>query len=172
MDESKITKSLEIYALDAAYGRAMLEAHTLELFLSNLLILGLVDNGLSKEQYNSECNKIKKKTMGRLISGVIGKYEVSNYLQQELDNCLFFRNRLAHQISDDIISSHMNGDGKNGIIIELGEISGYFIETKEELEKLINTWLKTKGIKRSKINDLARGLLEKMEANSNALLHE
>jgi len=169
MNESEILKSLERHVLDAAYGRAMLEAHSLELCLANLLVLRLVDDGFSDEKYKSEYAKIKKKTMGKLISKVVEKYEISDYWQEELDNCLFFRNRLTHQISDDIVSSHINGDEENKLITELEEIKGYFIETKLELDKLVDYWL---DIDRSIIHDVAMSLVEKGLKKCNALLQE
>jgi len=172
MNESEILKTLENYVLDTAYGRAMLEAHSLELCLANLLVLRLVDDGYSGEKYKSEFEKIKKKTMGRLISEVVEKYEISDFWQEELDNCLFFRNRLTHQISDDVVSLHINGDGKEKLVTELEEIKGYFIETKVELDKMVDLWLDKKGIDRSIIHDAAMSLVGKGLEKRNALLQE
>jgi hypothetical protein len=123
MDSTQITKlieSLQAYVLHAAYGRAMLQAHSLELSLANLLITNLVDQKMDEDRFMSEFARIKRLTMGKLIAEVIGKYEISDYWKEEFDNALYFRNRLTHRICEDIISSHFTEDGKTKLISEIG----------------------------------------------------
>src|SRR6185369_6082812 len=92
----KLIESLQSYLLYAAYGRAMLQAHSLELSLINLLTTNLVDQEMDQDRFKYELAGIKRLTMGKLIAEVNKKYEISDYWKEEFDNALFFRNRLTH----------------------------------------------------------------------------
>lgn len=143
----------------------MLQAHSLELSLANLLMTNLVDQEIGEEKFKSELARVKRLTMGRLIAEVIDRYEISDYWKEEFDNSLFFRNRLAHQISEDIISSHIREDGRAKLISEMEEIIGYFREAKGEIERITDKWLILKGIERAQLLEVAKSWLEQSKAN-------
>ncbi|MCK4843213.1 MAG: hypothetical protein KAT04_15235 [Methylococcales bacterium] len=76
---TELIKSLESYLLEAAYGKAMLQANCLEKSFTNLLITKLTDKKLSEEIFNSKLAKLRKLTMGGLINEIIKEFEISDY---------------------------------------------------------------------------------------------
>ncbi len=156
---TELIKSLESYLLEAAYGKAMLQANCLEKSFTNLLITKLTDKKLSEEIFNSKLAKLRKLTMGGLINEIIKEFEISDYWQQEFDNALFFRNRLTHKISDDIFYSYLETDGKNKLVLELDEVTSFFNESNNEVRRMTDEWLNLKGIKKSQLVEVAKGLM-------------
>lgn len=156
----ELVETLEAYVVHAVYGKAILQSHSLELSLKNLLFTKLADKQLSEGRFKSEVARIKRLTMGRLIEEVIANFEISDYWQEEFDNALFFRNRLVHQISEALLNSHFKEDGKTRLVSEIEDITRYFRESKAEIERIIDQWLSLNGIEKSKLLEIVKSWSE------------
>ena len=129
MEEIAFTaEKLQMLLVHAAYGRAMMAAHGMEMRLTVFLMCHAIENN-----YPIALDSIKKMTFGVLVREFVKKYKPSEYLEEELDNMVFFRNDLAHRISDTLTRAAAKDDWCDRVIRELTEIEGYFRETDELL---------------------------------------
>ncbi len=161
---SKILATIELYALEAAYGRAVLAAYSLEQTLYVLLVIRLPKAVVSnkRETFDHEQKKLQKLTLGRLVERVIAEFEIHDHWQEELDNMVYFRNRLVHSIAVDITTSVLRHGNKQRIVEELEEIRSYFIETNREMRKILFACLEPNGLTEEKVNEIARALLSQV----------
>ncbi|SDU67695.1 hypothetical protein [Desulfobacula phenolica] len=151
---------IETFRIYAAYGRAVLFAHSLERNLVVLLSTRLAEaHHMQKDVFEAEQSKIKKMTLGRLIKQACNEFKFSPYWAEELDNVLFFRNRLVHDISE-IITDHMweHGD-KNKIINEIDEIASYFEAADKYVLGIVFEWFDEKGVEKASLYEIAKGLI-------------
>ena len=123
-DESLSDKDVELTMLHACYGKAVLSAHLLEMRLALFLECHAVEHG-----YRAPHDAIQKMTLGVLVNEFIDKYDPSETLVEELDNMVFFRNELAHRISNMIFRRAAGADWHERIIQELIHIDGFFRDT-------------------------------------------
>ncbi len=110
--------------MHASYGRAMLAAHHLELRLSMFLLCSAIERGDP-----TTCDSFKKLTLGGLIKEFVKRFDPSEKLEEELDNMLFFRNELAHRISDTICRAAIDQGWRERVTKEMIEIEKMFAET-------------------------------------------
>lgn len=158
MGEDKIIEPLPQVLVDAAYGRAMLSAHALERKLRTLLLIHFGEVRLNNNRRTAATEQIQRLTMGPLIEQFITAYKVEEHLQEELDNMLFFRNELAHRISDTILGKALEPDWRRRLVTELLEIESYFRETNQSLEHYIDEWLEANGFSKQQIISIGMGV--------------
>lgn len=129
----------------AAYGRAMLYAHSLEKRLSSLLICQVVATSQSKWEQDEAIAEIERLPLGILIKRFVTEYSPTETLRDELDNMLFFRNELAHRISAAVLSAAFKTDWEESVIEEMHQITEYFLETIALLKPYSQEWLSKFG---------------------------
>src|SRR3990172_8731412 len=157
IDFEELAKTIDSLALHAAYGSAVLAAHILERNLVSLLATRSIRKRASTfSLFDEDLDGLRKLTLGRLIEEVIAKFHISEGLEEELDNMLYFRNRLVHNISDDMLLWAVKPGWKDRVILELREIKHYFHETNCEIEKILDDWLLSNGLSREKLQELAK----------------
>lgn len=129
MDGTGLTiKQLQAILIQAAYGRAMLAVHHIEMKLVTYLMCYAVENS-----YSSDNDAIKRMPLGTLVREFVTKFVPSGQIEEELDNMVYFRNELAHRISQTIFHHAAHDDWQQRVIEELATIEGYFHETDELL---------------------------------------
>lgn len=161
MDVEEIQKVITDYAVEAAYGAAVLKAYQLENSLVLLLTTKLIDEfGDESSDFQKAQEKVKRLTMGRLIDRVLKEFELSDYWGDELDNMLYFRNELVHNISWEIQSSRVEPNGKERLVEYLSEIQSYFVETNTEIMRLVFQWFEEHGISKEKLYKIAAKWVE------------
>lgn len=136
-------------AVEAAYGRAVMAAHSLERNLGFLLMTRIV--GSERRDVELQLNQIKRLPLGLLISRFVEEFGVGEGLQEELDNMLYFRNELVHRISDKTLCKALDSDWRHRLAQDLIEIEGYFRETNVLLEPYIDSWLSAHDLTRSQL---------------------
>jgi len=157
LDFVKLAKSLKSLALHAAYGYAVMAAHRLELKLVSLAATRRVSNPTSTPSlFDDDLSGLGKPTLGRLIEYVIAEFDVPEQLEEELDNMLYFRNRLVHHISNMILLAARKPRWRARVIRELAEIEGYFHATSREIDKMLDDWLHSTGLSRKKVRGRAK----------------
>lgn len=142
--------SLQMVFVHAAYGRSMMAAHRLEQSL--LVILSCYPDNFP-EKYTAE--KIGKMTLGSLVNVFVNCFSPPEELVEELENMIYFRNELAHRISNFIISKTSSIEWHDGIMRELGEIESFFEETNELLSPYVEACYKKLNLSKEKINEIA-----------------
>lgn len=136
----------ESIALHATYGQAVLAAHALERTLISVILINTIDlKNIEKICAGKEIKRLKKLTLRNLIREVTQCIELSEYWREELDNMLFFRNLIVHEISDLIINGLLDKKSKYEISEKITEIKSYFTETNEYFSNLIYMWLEENG---------------------------
>jgi HPt (histidine-containing phosphotransfer) domain-containing protein len=156
-DIEELSGSLRKYILHAAYGSAVLEAHRLENSLALLLAKKLVDQ---KHNFDDQFQKIKKLTLGRLIERVLKEFQIPEHWQEELDNALWFRNRLIHEISEHASFVLLKDGDVTRLVEELSDIYGYFKDTSEYVYGLVFSWFGERGLEKDKILIIVREMIE------------
>jgi hypothetical protein len=146
----KLSESLSI-------SRLALEAHRLENLISVLLATRIIEK---KENYENCFKEIKGLVLGRLIKRLLYEFDIPAYWQEELDNALWFRNKLIHRISDDVSYVILKHGNSAKLVEELYEIYGYFKETSEYIESLVFKWLDEKGITKEKMQTVVQKLIK------------
>ena len=126
-------------AVYAAYGKAMIAAHSLERRMAALLLVRRAEKIESKIAV--EVTDIDRLTLGQLIGHFAHEFSPPAALTTELGNMLYFRNLLAHRISHKILSAAQKDGWEENLVIELYEISGHFKETSEALQPYIDSCL-------------------------------
>jgi len=119
----------QILLMHASYGRAMLAAHHMELRLSTFLLC----NAIERDEPATH-ESFKKLTLGRLVNEFVNRFDPSEELREELDNMVFFRNELAHRISDTICRAATDSGWREKVTKEMIEIERMFGETNVLLD--------------------------------------
>ncbi len=158
MSLDTLTGEEQLYAVFAAYGRAMLNAHGLELQLATLLSVRTIFAGGTKDERIRALARIEQQPMGNLIRDFIASYEPSEEIMEELDNMLYFRNELAHRVSRMILIAATKGDWKIPLIKELTEISEMFRDTGRLLEPFMEACRNQVGVPEEIMQELGRHL--------------
>lgn len=117
-------ENLQMILMHAAYGRAMLAAHHLELRISTFLLCHAIETGA-----DLSIDAVKRLTFGALVKDFVKKFNPSVHLAEELNNMVFFRNELVHRVSDAICRAAINSDWRDKVIKEMIEIETMFGET-------------------------------------------
>jgi hypothetical protein len=157
LDFTELVKSLESFALHAAYGCAVLAAHRLERNLVSLVATRRGSNPTSTYSlFDDDLSGLGNPTLGRLIKHVIAEFDVSKQLEDKLDKVLYLRNRLVHHISNVILLAARKPGWKQRVIRELGEIERYFCATSREIDRMLDDWLHSRGLSREKVRQLAK----------------
>ena len=131
----ELAAKLQSYALQAAYGAAMLKANRLEFCLRTLLIMQL--NAKSDDELYKALSELQRLPLGRLIERVIQAFSIPDYWQEELDNLRWFRNQLAHQIMDDISWNHLLEEDEWELISYLNQVGSFYEETIDYVTAMI-----------------------------------
>jgi len=152
--------SLKMIFVYAAYGRSMMAAHQLE---QNLLAIVSSHPEKLPEKYTAE--KVRKMTLGSLVNIFINCYSPPEELVEELDNMIYFRNELAHRISNFIVSTASSHKWHDEVISELAEIESFFEETNELLSPYIEACYKKLNISKEKMNEIAFSLYPHLKRN-------
>jgi len=140
-----------IFTVYAAYGRAMMAAHSLERRLAALLVTRAADRRSSKEIFHAEQAEIDHLPLGPLIKRFISDFQPEERLVEELDNMLYFRNDLAHRISDLILCAARQEQWEEKVFTELTDITEYFRETREMLEPYAAEWFARHSISKHEV---------------------
>ena len=82
----------------------------------------------------------------------------SGYLQEELDNMLYFRNSLAHRISETVLGEALDPGWCLRVVTELSDIESYFRETNGLLECYVDEWLHANGYKKEKLFSIGKAI--------------
>lgn len=143
-------KSLQMIFVYAAYGKSMMSAHKLELKL--LAIVSCYPERLPEK---CTAESVGKMTFGALVNLFVKCFNPPEELIEELDNMIYFRNELAHRISNLIILRAKSYEWHEAVIKELGEIDSYFKETREMLSPYIKECHKKLNVTEEKINKIA-----------------
>jgi hypothetical protein len=155
-DFGTLTIADRMLLVHAAYGKAMLCAHGLEHSLATLLICKISLSKVLHNQSKAEVAKIKRLPLGVLIEKFAVEFSHSDQLREELSNLLFFRNELAHRISDSIISAAVEVNWEERIISELEEICGYFRDCRPLLAPYIDHFQSQLGLTDENVIELIR----------------
>lgn len=153
-DLDALSSQERLFLVQAEYGKIMLRAHGLERRLATLLICHEAFAGDRKSSLDSEINKIKRLPLGPLIDKFADTFSASEELIEELDNLLFFRNELAHRISDTIIYAAMKADWERRVITELSEIRSHFIDAEPMLEPYMEIFKQKLGVSDAKMHEI------------------
>ena len=140
-----------MYAVFAAYGKAMMSAHTLERRLAGLIIASVTDTSLPGAEKTTEIERVGRLTLGQLIKEFNASHSPQEELAEELDNMLFFRNELAHRIADTILAAAVEREWEEHIVQELTEYASMFSETSELLRPYTDAWFANHSIDQHKI---------------------
>jgi hypothetical protein len=135
-----LSRQERMFTVYAAYGRVMMAAHSLERRLAALLVTRAADRRSSKEVFRAEQAKIDHLPLGLLIKRFISEFQPEEQLVEELDNMLYFRNDLAHRISDLVLRAAQRAQWEEKVLTELTDITEYFRETREMLEPYAAEW--------------------------------
>lgn len=139
----------------AAYGRAMLDAHGLELRLATLLSVRVILAGGTENEQNKAIARIEQQPLGGLIQDFIASYEPSDEIVEELDNMRYFRNELTHRVSRMILLSAIKEKWEIPLIKKLDEISTIFRETSCRLEPFMAEYRHKVGVRDETMHELA-----------------
>lgn len=153
-----LSREERLCAVFAAYGRAMLDAHGLELRLATLLSVQIYLTGGSQDEQSKAVTRIEQQPMGSLIRNFITYYRPSDALMEELDNMLYFRNELVHRISNMILLAATKENWETPLINELIEISEMFNNTQKLLEPFMAEYRSKVGMPEEAMLDLGRRL--------------
>lgn len=151
-----LTREERLYGVFAAYGRAMLTAHGLELRLTTLLSIRIVLDGGAENEQRRALAKIEQQPMGGLVRDFIAIFEPSEDVMEELGNMLYFRNELSHRISKMMLLSASKGDWEAPLILKLEEMSQMFIDTERLLEPFMVEYRSKIGVPEETIEELGR----------------
>jgi hypothetical protein len=110
--------------------------------------------------FNHQFNKITKHTLGMLIGRVLQEFDIPEYWQEELDNALWFRNRLIHQITEDASIAILRDGDVTKLIEELSDIYGYFKEANEYIDELVYAWFAKRGVRKEMLVSVVKQLIE------------
>lgn len=138
----------------AAYGKAMLRVHSIELTLATLLICQVIFSTDKGGQRESEISKIRRLPLGLLTARFVAEFSPSEALEEELSNTVFFRNELAHRISDTIISAALQENWEEKVIVELNDICGYFSDSIALLRPYKTKFVEMLGLTDKKLLDI------------------
>ena len=137
----------------AVYGRAMMGAHRLEKKLSLLLVERATDTCPSSDLREQAIKAIDRLTLGPLIDRFLTEFAPSENLVEELDNMLYFRNKLTHRISDMVLNAaNRQTQWTSRLVEEIENISTYFSETCALLEPYSKEWMDGKGITQERLD--------------------
>lgn len=162
MEELELTaKKLQLMLVHAAYGRAMMKAHQLEMHLSTLLLCHAI-----KHKLPGDLSSIKRMTLGALSRGFVEKYNPSDEVAEEIDNMVFFRNELAHRISESIVRAAMDESWHERFVEELGEIEGMFADTINLLDPYMEQCYRSMGVTRDDLLTIAKKVYVGIGANA------
>lgn len=153
-DFAALSSQERFFLVQAEYGKTMLRAHSLERRLATLLICHATFAEDRKQSLESEINKIKRLPLGPLIEKFVETFPASEELVEELDHLLFFRNELAHRISDTIIYAAMQADWEQRVVTELADIRSYFIDAEPMLEPYMETFKQKLGVSKAKMYEI------------------
>ena len=137
-------------AVYAAYGRAMMAAHSLEARLAALLLTRLAAQ-FSKEAFRRERDELDRLTLGSLIRRFIREFEPSERVTNSLRNALCVRNDLAHRISNRILMAAQEARWEEGTTAELMEVADCFAGVRSELDPLVAKFFSALGIREQEL---------------------
>lgn len=145
--------SLQLVLVHAAYGRAMISAHDLEMQLSAILMCHLIGN-----EVDLTAEQIKRMTLGQLVKKFTNELKPSNVLEEELENMVYFRNELAHRASEIIACAATHIEWHERAIAEFGEIESYFLEAKLLLLPYFEKCYEITKVSKERIYEIARSM--------------
>lgn len=154
MSLEDLSRHERLLVVHAAYGRAMLDAHSLELTLCTLLFVRAAIQEHSESERQNDQSRLERLTLGELMREFNAAYSPSENIQEELDNMLYFRNELTHRISQMILLAATRCEWEARMIEELSEISQMFRETKALLEPFIEDCWKRLGCSDEKMREV------------------
>ncbi|MDO9014738.1 MAG: hypothetical protein Q7U84_08190 [Polynucleobacter sp.] len=144
------------FLVQAAYGKAMLHAHGLERLLGTLLICRATFSLECKTTLDFRITKVKRLPLGKLIEEFVEAFSPGEELIEELGNLLFFRNELAHRVSDIIIDATTQSNWEEDVVKELEDIHSYFVDFKPLLQPYLNTFQAKVGVTEVQMLELIR----------------
>ncbi len=151
-------KEVQLLMLHATYGKALLTSHQVERRLALLVQCHAISHG-----YSVPLEAIKKMTLGMLAAEFIKKYDPSDSLVEELDAMVFFRNELAHRISDMIVCRAATKDWHDKIVRQLIDIDIDFRNTNRLLTPYIENCYHVLGVTEQQLGDIARRVFPGLE---------
>jgi len=134
----------------------MLQAHGLEITLGTLLICHATFSPDLRTSRDAKIAQVRRLTLGALIEQFVKVFSPEQNLIEELDNLLFFRNELAHRISDTIVSAATRVNWEQRVLTELEEIRSYFVDVKPLFEPYMEAFRAQIGITEEQMLELAR----------------
>jgi hypothetical protein len=145
-----------LFLVQAAYGKAMLQAHGFERTLATLLICHATFSRDRRKPLDARIAGVKRLPLGPLIDEFVDAFSPDQNLIGELSNLLFFRNELAHRISDTILGAATQSDWEQQVVRELEEIRSYFVDVRPFLEAYMEAFRFKIGITEEQMLELAR----------------
>ncbi len=138
---SKLSRSERMWAVYAAYGKAMMSAHSLEGKLAALLIARESGESYTKTQFQTKREKIDKLTLGTLVERFLMEFEPTNEVTHALKTIVPIRNELVHRISKYILHATLITHWEEGVVSELLKITDSFLEVISKLQPFTDYWL-------------------------------
>lgn len=126
------TPSEKLFMVEAAYGRALLRAHGIELMLSTWLISAATARP-GYQTSNPVAPAIKRLTLGGLVRRFVAEASPSAELTVELHQILDLRNRLAHQVSDQLATAALSEEWQERAATELWSMAEQFAACRQRL---------------------------------------
>lgn len=158
-------RDVQLIMLQATYGKALLTAHQLELRLVSLLQCHAVEH-----RYPAPLETIKKMTLGILVKTFIDNYDPPDQLVEELENTVFFRNELAHRVSDMIIWRAAEADWHDKVIQELIDMDAIFRDANELLNPYMEHSYRFLGLTKHRFRQIAQRACPGLESVINSYL--
>ncbi|MEN6335693.1 MAG: hypothetical protein ABFE01_15690 [Phycisphaerales bacterium] len=152
----------EMFAL---YGLAMYHAQCVEKSLA-ILVSSVLDTEFLSADIKRRVeiqDDVFSKTIGRLLTRMRKQVRVSADLDQILDEAWQKRNWLAHEYFWPRAGEAMTTRGRDKMIDELTELSGFFSEVDARLTSIYERWAKKIGIPQPAIDETLSRLIEDNE---------
>jgi hypothetical protein len=140
-----------MYAVYAAYGKAMMSAHALERHLAAILVTHISDTTAPGQDRTAAIERLDRMTFGQLIKEFVSTHSPAEKLMEELDNMLYFRNDLAHRMADTVLAAAMAHEWEERLIERLTEWDLMFRETNDLLRPFTNRWIEKHNINYDKV---------------------
>ena len=162
-----IMPELDEYAYEnretfARYGLAMYHAQCVEKSLA-ILVSSVFNEEFLKsapENRNEIQNEVFAKTIGRLLNRLKKQITIPPNLDQTLAESLKKRNWLAHDYFWERAIQMMTPQGKEKMIEELTNLSGFFSKLDVHLTKISEKWLMKVGISEAALDEHMKQLIQ------------
>lgn len=143
---AKLSRPDRMWTVYAAYGKAMMSAHSLESQIAALLLTRASMAPGTKVQFQATRMKLDKLTLGPLIERFVVEFKPSEDLSRGLEALLPVRNELAHRVSTRILLAAREVRWEEGVVSDLLRITESFLEAKSRIQPFADDWFAEMGV--------------------------